>query len=617
MASFHAVNPPSTFPQARPGKAVEFAARDITPTTPRPVSQPLETPPRIDESSSLTPTRSTFTGGISSQRGIHDTSSSRSLLIQPDGSNKRKSLSAITSSISSSIQARSMRDPAMQGDSDDGEDASEDESLAGDLSKSSKRKKGQRFFCTEYPPCVLSFTRSEHLARHIRKHTGERPFQCHCSRKFSRLDNLRQHAQTVHVNEEIPGDSLAATGARFQRQVRPHPIRPAGLNRSRASTVGSQSSHGRGHSRNLSTSSIGSTASNFSQRDEIRHRPPPLIMAAGDASSSRARMAMDAFPDSPAHRDLPFRGYINQSSSGFTTPAPPATMPGGARSPIYSSATHSPTPSALSHPASIWESKSGRRLSVPSGANPLQSPRSNPFSQAALSPLPSSTSSTFSSSGSILGSPSISSTHSGRDSTDESWRRRTWHPESYTSLNTRLLNAYHPIRQPVFPPDATGSTRLPGIESFDTAAPTPLFAGAPEHASPGPGHQKEIASWDLSLHQNLTRLDITRRESFSTPQHTITPEPTPRLSGGVEASTRRKRQGWYNGPLRRSPEDSSSSEGVPTPSAASEYNPGIVHSNGWVEPEFGPRTDGMPKPDGENDMLRLDTLVAVATSEAA
>ena len=34
--------------------------------------------------------------------------------------------------------------------------------------RSSKKKKGQRFFCTEFPPCNLSFTRSEHLARHIR-----------------------------------------------------------------------------------------------------------------------------------------------------------------------------------------------------------------------------------------------------------------------------------------------------------------------------------------------------------------------------------------------------------------------------------------------------------------
>lgn len=32
------------------------------------------------------------------------------------------------------------------------------------------------------------------------KHTGERPFKCHCGREFSRLDNVRQHAMTVHGN---------------------------------------------------------------------------------------------------------------------------------------------------------------------------------------------------------------------------------------------------------------------------------------------------------------------------------------------------------------------------------------------------------------------------------
>ena len=38
----------------------------------------------------------------------------------------------------------------------------------GDEERPAKRKKGQRFFCTDFPPCNLSFTRSEHLARHIR-----------------------------------------------------------------------------------------------------------------------------------------------------------------------------------------------------------------------------------------------------------------------------------------------------------------------------------------------------------------------------------------------------------------------------------------------------------------
>jgi uncharacterized Zn-finger protein len=53
------------------------------------------------------------------------------------------------------------------GDEDD-KDGSDNDSVASDSNRPSKKKKGQRFFCTDFPPCNLSFTRSEHLARHIR-----------------------------------------------------------------------------------------------------------------------------------------------------------------------------------------------------------------------------------------------------------------------------------------------------------------------------------------------------------------------------------------------------------------------------------------------------------------
>ena len=66
------------------------------------------------------------------------------------------------------------------------------------------------FQCQGFGDCRMVFTRSEHLARHIRKHTGERPFQCHCLKSFSRLDNLRQHCQTVHEDKPEQNEQLLA-----------------------------------------------------------------------------------------------------------------------------------------------------------------------------------------------------------------------------------------------------------------------------------------------------------------------------------------------------------------------------------------------------------------------
>ncbi|GAN08884.1 transcription factor STE12 [Mucor ambiguus] len=72
-----------------------------------------------------------------------------------------------------------------------------------------RHQQTDKVYTCPLPQCSRLFKRLEHLKRHFRTHTLERPYSCNmCGKHFSRTDNLAQHKKTHNRGRNLTSSSL-------------------------------------------------------------------------------------------------------------------------------------------------------------------------------------------------------------------------------------------------------------------------------------------------------------------------------------------------------------------------------------------------------------------------
>jgi len=124
----------------------------------------------------------------------------------------------------------------------------------------SKSPVHERPYACPVSDCDRRFSRSDELTRHIRLHTGQKPFQCRiCSRTFSRSDHLTTHIRT-HTGEkpfscEVCGRKFARSDEK-KRHAKVHVKVRGGKKRSRGGGGGGGGSSNGGGGSSTNTSHL-------------------------------------------------------------------------------------------------------------------------------------------------------------------------------------------------------------------------------------------------------------------------------------------------------------------------------------------------------------------------
>ncbi|KAF3928362.1 hypothetical protein ABW21_db0204112 [Orbilia brochopaga] len=377
-----------------------------------------------------------------------------------------------------------------------------------------KKKKQQKFFCEGFEGCNLSFTRSEHLLRHVRKHTGERPFHCHCGRAFSRMDNLRQHSTTVHADEYIPPDSLAATGARYPRN-KTERAKPGG-GRARSSTTGSMpppaspahqpDAMAVEYPPDTQTQTSQETQSDVGRR---RARPHSLFIPSETVKQQRRSLMYQPGSEYAASSPLttPTSTTFTNSALGqspLTSPLFPAIPVPRTSSPSQSPASSTwhnrrlsqPQPTQSQQPLGV-----GNNFQIPPVPQRNNGPMLPPLRDLTTTQQPPTPVELE------MAEPPTPSRKRSRREPEEDNRRRTWHPSTFSSF--------------VPPPDEEVPT-LPPVHTLFNSIPTPATTfSSPSHSNRNSFTFPQSPLQQMSLPSNEPSIEApiptpsTRRSSFN------------------------------------------------------------------------------------------------------
>ncbi|KAH0425637.1 C2H2 transcription factor [Colletotrichum camelliae] len=124
--------------------------------------------------------------------------------------------------------------------------------------------------------CDRTFVRGKHLRRHLRTHTKEKPYGCHCGQSFARRDLLTRHERLYH---SVVPESYTATPA--------SPLDPAfNLNTAGVWLPGGDASSASSHSE--------------PQRNPIANNPPSRMLLFPTPTESRAFIANAELLDPPS-----------------------------------------------------------------------------------------------------------------------------------------------------------------------------------------------------------------------------------------------------------------------------------------------------------------------------